>query len=564
MKLKNNSIVYAVKNILTYSPKYFLLFIPYIILGGLFPVSLTYLNQYLIKTLTNPAYPAFLYDAAILILSILLIKLCRKISDIVFSLTNKKISNHINQDIKLNIIEKLQKIQLKNFNNPTTYDVIERASQTNSSYITEPLFMFVNLLRELISIVWYVVLLLKFDVFLFAAVLILVLPSKKIQNAILNVIIKTENKLTNLLRKARYYKNSMLDISVDIASEIRLYGLSDFFKQKYIEVDNQYIKEKKSGELKVHLLSFLFSAYFYLIQYGAIIYLILKVIYQHMSLDSYVLYSSCIMSFQAFLLSSMDKYKLNAENKIRLNYYEEFKQLEDDYDLKDYDVAESILTLREEEPLIRFENVSFAYDRASSEFSIKNLNFSIEKGEKVAIVGENGSGKTTLVNLLSGIYTPHSGKIYLHGTHLNTIPRELLYKSFQYMPQVNHKLALKIKDFITLNEHEDKLKYRRALHTSRVDELLANLHDDTMLTNELEADGYEPSVGQWQRLFLARADYKDADICIYDEPSASLDVKTQYEFVENLMKQNKTVIMISHTLMEVIHFDKIIYLDHGK
>jgi ABC-type multidrug transport system fused ATPase/permease subunit len=225
----------------------------------------------------------------------------------------------------------------------------------------------------------------------------------------------------------------------------------------------------------------------------------------------------------------------------------------------------------EQPPLIQFHNVSFRYPRESGEspYVLRNLSFTINPGEKVAIIGVNGSGKTTLIKLLGRIYDPTEGNIHVNGKDLRDLNLEDWQASlgilFQDFPTYNLTIRESIGIGRVTHAFEDE-RLRKAAASSGADEFIDSFPQgyDQLIWKEFK-DGTDLSKGQHQRLAVARMFYRNAAITILDEPTASIDALTE-EKIFTTLEQNmegKTVILITHRFSTVKNADKILMLEQG-
>lgn len=229
------------------------------------------------------------------------------------------------------------------------------------------------------------------------------------------------------------------------------------------------------------------------------------------------------------------------------------------------------LTL-EKPPLICFDNVSFRYPVESGEspLVLRNLSFTINPGEKVAIIGVNGSGKTTLIKLLCRIYDPTEGSIFIDGKDLRELDMEDWQTSlgvlFQDFPAYNLTIRESIGIGRVTEAFEDG-RLRQAAAFSGADEFIDTFPNgyDQLIWKEFK-DGTDLSKGQHQRLAVARMFYRNAAITILDEPTASIDAVTEEKIFTTLETnmQGKTVILITHRFSTVKNADKILMLEHGR
>ena len=217
------------------------------------------------------------------------------------------------------------------------------------------------------------------------------------------------------------------------------------------------------------------------------------------------------------------------------------------------------------------KNVSFSYKKdEKSVTALNKVNMEIKKGEKIAIVGYNGAGKTTLTKLMLRLYDPQSGEILYNGINLKDYSIEELRKHTVSVFQDYRIFAGTIAENVVAGEadNKDKSKIIEALTHSTFDQKLNSLPDgvDTILTREFFDNGTQLSGGEQQKVAIARAFYKDADIIILDEPSSSLDPEAEYQLNRSITEyaKDKTVVFISHRLSTTRHADKIYMFDSGE
>jgi ABC-type multidrug transport system fused ATPase/permease subunit len=218
---------------------------------------------------------------------------------------------------------------------------------------------------------------------------------------------------------------------------------------------------------------------------------------------------------------------------------------------------------------IEFVNVSFAYP-GTKKYVMKNLNLKIEAGDKVAIVGVNGAGKTTLIKLLCRFYDPTKGTILINGADLRMVDLESWYERLGVIFQDYSKYKFVVKEGIALGRSNRKINMNNvqlAAENSGSSVFVKKWKKgyDQMLGKGY-SDAVEPSVGQWQKLALARTFYRDPSVFVLDEPTASIDAEAEEKIFNRLDKLalNKTVILISHRFSTVRRADKIVVIKGGK
>ncbi|HEY5601012.1 MAG TPA: ABC transporter ATP-binding protein [Patescibacteria group bacterium] len=240
-----------------------------------------------------------------------------------------------------------------------------------------------------------------------------------------------------------------------------------------------------------------------------------------------------------------------------------------DFEQKIVSKENSIRIDQNKTPKIEFKHVTFAYPQSKKKV-LDDFSLVIKPGEKVAFVGENGAGKTTIIKLLARFYDVSGGEILINGNNLKDLDLESWYKSlgiiFQDFIKYEYTLSQNI-HFGKIYAKFDLGKIEQAASLAGVDRLALDLDKgyDQMLGMTFEG-GQELSLGQWQKVALARAFLRDAPVLILDEPTASIDAKSEKEIFDKVEKLslNKSVIIISHRFSTVKNADRIYVIEKGK
>jgi len=222
-----------------------------------------------------------------------------------------------------------------------------------------------------------------------------------------------------------------------------------------------------------------------------------------------------------------------------------------------------------EPPIVEFKNISFRYPGTERDI-LKGFNLIIKTGEKVALVGENGAGKTTLIKLMLRFYDATEGEVLINGVNIKNLNLDEWHKYIGALFQDFIKYQFTFKEnvyFGDLTKKQEEEFLKEAIEKSGADKYLDTLPDKyDQVVGKMFEGGIDLSGGQWQKLALARAFFRNAPILVLDEPTSAIDAKAEYEIFENVQKlqKDKTVIIISHRFSTVRNADRILVLDEGK
>jgi ATP-binding cassette subfamily B protein len=216
-----------------------------------------------------------------------------------------------------------------------------------------------------------------------------------------------------------------------------------------------------------------------------------------------------------------------------------------------------------------FQNVSFQYP-GSSRLVLNHLNFQLRPGERVALIGENGQGKTTIVKLITRLYDPSEGRILLDGIDLREYDLEDLHREMGVIFQDFMRYEMTARENIAVGRVEeiDNLELLQgAARKSMADHIIGRLpeHYEQMLGRRFDR-GMDLSGGEWQKVALARAYLRDAQVLILDEPTAALDALSEFEVFRRFseLTAGKTALFISHRFSTVRMADRIVVLANGR
>ena len=367
------------------------------------------------------------------------------------------------------------------------------------------------------------------------------------------------------------YVNRMLYLA-DYAKEIRMSGIFHVLKQIYDEGFHGVLgKIKKYRKQKVFLVFMRNIFTFVIIFQGVIFYSLYRVmVSQTMSISGFTVLFSAMTAVAHMVIQSSKAVIQSYEYSLYIANLREFLEYEPKVD----ELQKGILPKACEEaarggPVLEFRNVSFAY-LGQEKHSLHDINMTIHRNEKIAIVGHNGAGKTTFVKLLMRLYDVSEGEILYCGRNIKELDLPEYRKLYGTAFQDYQVFAMTAAENVLMRKpasNEDYQKVEDCLRRTGVYEKVSRLPHgmDTVLTKEFAEDGAVLSGGELQKIAVARAFAKDYKIAIFDEPSSALDPVAEYQLYENILKEcaDKTVVFISHRLSAAVLADRIYLFENG-
>lgn len=292
--------------------------------------------------------------------------------------------------------------------------------------------------------------------------------------------------------------------------------------------------------------------------------IICSVLKGNMGIAGAVLYLQVVPLFSASLSGMFDDIADARRKALEVNDYRTFVELTGDNETK----GRSLKQIGKRYTFT-FEDVSFCY-AGQEKNALENINLIIEPGEKLAIVGLNGAGKTTLIKLLLRLYEPTKGRILLNGVDIKEFNKQEYYNIFAPMFQDSELYAFSVEENVSMKTESktDKVYAKDVIKIAGLQEKIDSLPQGmkSQLSKALYDDGIDLSGGERQKLALARALYKKAEVVVLDEPTASLDALAESKLYIQFNKfiGNRTALFISHRLASTKFCDKVIVFKDGK
>ena len=372
---------------------------------------------------------------------------------------------------------------------------------------------------------------------------------------------KIWDPLATWWRKDGYLSQTFSDFS--FAKDIRMYGLKDYLINKYKEVSEERLEASRKNELWWWICGTIGNAIWMLASIGLYAWLIYSVINRNLTIGNFSLYLGSAATFFSFMGQLFDSITELLQESREVDDFRSFMDIGEDK----IESGEKVPTYNDYE--FRFEDVWFKYP-GTEQYALRNLNITVKKGEKLAVVGLNGAGKSTFIKLLLRLYEPTKGRILLNGEDISKYDRKEYYKLFSPVFQDVWMFAFSLKDNVSMKDDYDTEEARviKSLDDAGMTEAVAELENgiDTEVLKVVYDDGVDFSGGEKQKIALARALYKNGPVVVLDEPTAALDALAEAKLYEDFDKliENRTAVYISHRLSSTRFCDHVAMFVDGE
>ncbi len=554
-----NTVVFFFSRIYKKFPQYYLIIFLYSLFNAmLYLLNVTFppllIGAVLNKNFTQIAFVVFLFLSVKLITEFLLhIAGCLKNNITV------RIDQYFNRSFRMNIMN-------------APFGFIEQASNQNEieyagncyKYYANGIEGLFNNLSALVSNILIIAgvfgIVGKYSMIL-AAIIPFVFLYVHLQNKINKNTEKARGNISkyNRSRNYMYYEITELKFGMDI----RLFDASDKFLSKVkdfnnmlIGIDLGLIQCNNKYMLAKNILSDLINGAYYI--FASVLLFVRKV--------NVPIFTALISSFDQFQSSVSECIYNIQELRFRIKYLNEYVMLRNK--LLEQNTSEQGEIEVTSIETIKFNNVYFKYPGTDKNI-LENFNIKINKGEKLAVVGLNGSGKTTFIKLLTSLYYSDSGNLLINGSDIKDLSRKSYLNRLTAVFQDFQIFAFSVRDNLLLDDPNNvsDTKIDEALELLGLKNVICSLRNgsDTALSKQYADDGTELSGGEQQKIAIARAWLRNADVIILDEPTAALDPIAEYEVYNhfNTITEGKTTIYVSHRLSACKFADKIAVIDNG-
>ena len=527
------------------------------------PLALLFLIKLLIDNITiasSGAAGTGFSQVMLLIIAVVIVYFLDEISTDFGNFVRKKQSLKLESYMYDLLHTKSVKLDLINFERPDYFDCLTRASREAPWRPNSILNNLVSMFRGVLSLILMSGLIAGLNWLLVVLLLVINIPAIWLRLHYADIIYNFQREQTPEARKSAYF--NWLLTGDRPSRELRLFGLGEYFKSLFRK---SFLKQKEEeiriirNRTWIEIISNVFKA---AALFFVLLFIARETINKRLTLGEMAMF---ILAFRQGMMYIKDIFSSLG------GLYEDSLFIGDVFgflDLKEKITAEEPVISPSFGEKIDIQNLSFSYPGNNLPV-INNVSFEIRKGEIVALVGPNGAGKSTLVRLLCRLYDPETGSIKLDGNNIRNMDPGEYRKLFSVVFQDFMLYNLSAGENIRLGNtgvEDPKDKIISAATFTGVDDLISSLPKgyDTIIGNLFD-DSRELSWGEWQKIALARALFRDAPVLILDEPSSALDAETEFEIFSRFREivKGKTSILISHRFTNVKLADRIMVLNKG-
>ncbi|WP_299291995.1 ABC transporter ATP-binding protein [uncultured Mucilaginibacter sp.] len=474
------------------------------------------------------------------------------------SLLGDLFSNHTS----VKIMNHAAILDLDQFEDAVFYDKLERARQQTVGR-TVLLSQVMSQVQDLITMGFLAVGLMAFNPWLILLLLVAILPAFLGESYFNDQTYALTRSQTPQRRELDYLR--YLGASDETAKEVKIFDLSAFIIERFKQLSDKFYKDNRSIVVQRSVWGTLFAMLGSIGYYSAYVFIIARTITGSISLGELTFLAGSFRQLRSLLESILTRFTTVSQGAIYLRDFFEF-----------FEIQPKIHPAKNPRPFpnpirqgFTFEDVGFRYIH-SERWANRHLSFTLNPGEKLALVGENGAGKTTLVKLLARLYDPSEGRILLDGHDLKEYDLADLRFNIGIIFQDYLRYQMTFSQNIAtgnISQKENTEHIKSAAKQSMADELAQRLPGgyEQMLGKRF-FEGVELSGGEWQKVAIARAYMRDAQLLILDEPTSALDARAEFEVFERFteLTKGRSAVLISHRFSTVRMADQILVLEKGE
>jgi ATP-binding cassette subfamily B protein len=464
--------------------------------------------------------------------------------------------------VSVQVMEHAAGLDLLAYEDPAFYDRLERArvQATDRLYMIQAIG---RLVQQAITTITLSISIMLYSPWLLLMLIVGVIPAFVGETHFAFLGYAKNFRQTPVRRQLDYLR--ILGGSKEAAKELKLFGLKDFLTGRFKVLSTQVYDEDVALARRKVTMGSLLSAIGTAGYYTAYVFAVWKTVTGEFTLGTLTFLANAIRDASSNLQQTFSTLSTIADQALFLTDLIAFFEMRPTIESK----PNALPAPRPIRTGFEFRNVSFRYP-GSSRLVLNGLNFHLRPGERVALIGENGEGKTTIVKLLTRLYDPAEGQVLLDGVDLREYSLEDLYREIGVIFQDFMRYEMTARENIAVGRIEqiDNLALlQQSAQKSMADEVVAKLSSgyEQMLGRRFEG-GVDLSGGEWQKVALARAYLRNAQVLILDEPTSALDARSEYEVFQRFaeLTAGKMALFISHRFSTVRMADRIVVLEHGK
>ncbi len=479
------------------------------------------------------------------------------------SLSDRVLQSQLTNHVNSMMIRKAISLDLQFFEDPIFYDMLQNARRQADTSALAIVNATLQMLQQVITLVSLMALLIRFSPWLAVIVFVSAIPAFLSQSQYAERAFRAVSRRAPEARLLNYLE--MLLTGNDTVKEIKLFGLGESLLRRYQELFTRFYEEDLAIARRRTFAGLGWGMLSNIAYYGSYAWIVLRTVAGRITLGDMTMFLSIFRQSQSSIRSLLDSLNRLYESNLYLDNLMEYLKLQPVL-VAPVDGLIAPAPIRQG---IEFRNVSFHYPGSDFEV-LHDISFHIQPGERIALVGLNGAGKTTLIKLLTRLYDPTEGQILLDGVDLREYDLTSLHQRFGVIFQDFVRYQFTVREnigFGQVDALDDLARIRDAADRGGASPIIEKMPQgyDTMLGRRWEK-GQELSGGQWQKIALARAFMREAEVLVLDEPTSALDAEAEYEVFRRFgeLMEGRIAVLISHRFSTVRMADRIVVLSAGK
>lgn len=554
------NIIWVTRSIFGYDQKYLFILGIVTMIVGILPPLCTIISQKIMNGLQERRE---LYILLLLVVVYIGIDLFQTLLEYLLMYYKYKFAQGYNLYFNQKVLQKASRLNLKSYENSEIYDMISRAQYETEGKLVVYFESFVGIFSSMITTVSYLLIIIRFRIWIVPCIIFVPIIKFLINREINRETFAVIRERTNDSRKC-WYTQHVLTYG-EAYKELKIFNLFQYFIDKHFTYNKRFneenlmLKKKSAFQLggATIIETFIDGIIFAYIIFAGYV--------GEIMIGNVVTYMKTITQVKSQVMSVLQSFSdMNQESMF-------IDQLKEYLNLPEEDIPKG----DEQIEITRIDNIEIRHlyyrYKEDQQYVLKDVNFCIDGTQTIAIVGQNGSGKTTLLKIIMGFYTDYEGEVFINGIEMRKINKTSMMKRIATLFQDFYKYEATFRENIAYGNLNALQDDRRLIFTCQKFDLERLINESN---EKLDCqigywfdNGKQISLGQWQKIGLARAFLKDADLYILDEPNAALDAIAEYHLsvlYTELLKKKKGII-VAHKFNNLVKtVDNIIILEHGE